>query len=132
MPCDSSYLEPSLREQELRLSAQLYAYVLEKLKRKIPHKLAQDAQHLYGGDDYIPKLCEVLKNLDRAQQDVIIYNARDPQSRKLADWWEKHQAADREREAQEARMKTQKDLRESALSKLTREEIKALKELGIE
>ena len=40
------------------------------------------------------KLCTKLKALTPEQEEAIIYNARDPKSRALADWWEQHKESD--------------------------------------
>jgi hypothetical protein len=36
------------------------------------------------------------------QENRIVYNGRDPMSRRLADWWERHEEIDRQRLVAEA------------------------------
>lgn len=42
-------------------------------------------------------LCSLIKKLSEAQLETIVYNGRDKDSRRLADWWEEHQKLDNER-----------------------------------
>ena len=67
-------------------------------------------------------LCELCKEAP----DKIIYNGRDPQARKLADWWDEHKKSDLERLAKEKEEALSKDARVSALEKLTSDERRAL------
>jgi hypothetical protein len=55
-----------------------------------------------------------------------IYNGHSRASRALADWWEDHQEADRERHKTEQAREAQARLIESARAKLTAEEYEAL------
>lgn len=134
MPCVSDYLAPTSRERELQRAAQLLAHVLERLGRPVDEALVKTAADLYargpGGMtavDYVPELCAVLTSLDEAVRDQIVYDARNKMSRNLADWWEEHLAADRAREMREAATTRERELRASALAKLTAEERAALK-----
>ena len=72
------------------------------------------------------ELCERLQTLAPSDLERIVYNARDPVSRDLADWWERHQKEDRERQQREDTEKAREALRSSAAAKLTAEERKAL------
>ena len=33
-------------------------------------------------------LCTLIRNMSEEQRDRIVYNGRDPVSRRLADWWD--------------------------------------------
>jgi hypothetical protein len=61
------------------------------------------------------------------QLNTIVYNGRDATSRDLADWWDEHEEADRKREAKEQEQARQRALAESAMQKISREELAALK-----
>lgn len=129
MGCRSDYLEPNGRERALQEAAQFLLFVRRAVPAAGPvtDLLVRASKDIYCRDDYVPELCTAIKGLSEEDLDRIVYNARDPVSRKLADWWETHQAADRAREAREATDLHQAALRESALAKLTPEEKAALK-----
>lgn len=46
-------------------------------------------------------LCQLLNGLNDEQTSTIVYNGCNKQARKLADWWERHQKLDKEREEME-------------------------------
>lgn len=126
MPCDSSYLEPTHRERQLQQTAQLLVYVHGKLTLRSSADLLAAAANQYCREDYVPELCAILNSLSPEELESIVYNARSKESRTLADWWERHQEADRKREAAERRDAERAALRASALAKLTPAERKAL------
>ena len=123
MPCNSDYMEPTRKELQLRETAQLLMYVYQHAQfnsgvGKVDAKLKDASKDIYCKADYVPQLCEAIHVLTTAQMNEIVYNGRDPMSRKLADWWERHLEADRSREAREAR----EAFRQATLAKLTPEE----------
>jgi hypothetical protein len=132
MPCNSDYLEPTNLEVELQRAAILLIYVRKALNQKPEPWLTKAAKSIYGegGKRAIPLLCAALKSLPPRSIAKIVYNAKNRTARDLADWWEDHQAADREREKSERERMKQRKLRSSALSKLSKGEREAL--LGVE
>jgi hypothetical protein len=130
MPCRSDYMEPNDRELNQKLVGQLLIYVLASLHRPIPKEYIIAATHSYGEgvvlEKDVPKLCSILKSLNREQLNDVVYDARNKDARKLADWWEEHQEADRKREAEEEAEKKRKKIAKQALAKLTKEEKEAL------
>ena len=126
MPCDSSYMEPTSREKQLQETAQLLVYVRKALLMDVPFSLAEAANNCYGRVDFVPQLCKAIRTMSPSQQEQIIYNARSRMARRLADWWEAHQEADRKREALEAAEARKKLIRRRALAKLTAGEREAL------
>lgn len=128
MPCNSDYMEPNFREQELQNTAQLLVYVRMNTNSgvKVTEKLRNAANNIYCRDDFVPELCAAIRELTEEQEDKLIYDGRNPQARKLADWWEKHQAADKLREQREAAEARKQALRQSGIAKLTEEEKQAL------
>lgn len=135
MPCRSDYMEPTQKESLLQETAQLLIYVRMNTKSgvKIDDKLKAAARDIYCRRDYVPELCAAMHELTEDQMDRIVYDGRNRDARRLADWWDEHQEADRKRlEAdrkrleEEARQRKQDELRESALAKLTPEEKHAL------
>lgn len=127
MPCVSDYLEPNQRERALQKTAQLYAWSLQQLKQPVPAPLQEAADNQYCRADYVPHLCELLKGLKPKQREELVYDARSKEARALADWWEKHQAADKERAKKEAQETRRKNLAQKALAKLTPAEKRALR-----
>lgn len=105
MPCNSDYLAPNVREQELQRAAKLLVWVKTKLHKVVPDYAKKAAADIYGngGDRALKELCSTLKQMNKNKREDLIYgNARDPIARDLADWWETHQAADAAREQREA------------------------------
>lgn len=128
MPCNSDYLRPDSREQELHRAAKLLVYV-RKCQSKKPERFAvKAANDVYGagGEKALVLLCEALTNMSESERNIIVYNSRLKIVRDLADWWEDHQEADRQRIAEEKRRKHQKKLRKHALAKLSKDEREAL------
>jgi hypothetical protein len=131
MPCNSDYLEPNAREAKLQLTAILYKYALKKMKLKAPANVTTAARDIYCTFDFVPDLCDLITKMDSVERRKVVYNPYDKTARKLADWWEEHQRADRERTKLDHAVKRSHKLRRSALKKLTPAEKKALRELGI-
>jgi hypothetical protein len=108
-------MEPNKREIESRNVASMMLYVQRKRGKKIHYVYGEDelrsiSSSLYGDpgavDGLTADLCETLRELEKSEPetfDQIVYNAKDAQSRKLADWWERHQAFDEQRIAREKR-----------------------------
>lgn len=132
MGCNSDYLDPTASEEESQRAAMLLKYVFESKGMPVPSEVEKAANDSYGDvgrlNTFVVKLCALLTNMSAAEQDAIIYNGRNPKARQLADWWDEHQAADRQRLAQEAEDKRRAKLRASALAKLTPDELAALTE----
>lgn len=107
MPCRSDYMEPNAREQESKLVCQLLAYVLMAKKTPVPKKIRDGATEYYGDpnrlDEYTDQLCTLCKEMTEAEKDSIMYNGRNANARRLADWWERHQEVDRKRSEEEIR-----------------------------
>lgn len=97
MPCNSDYMAPNYKERELQETAQCLAYVYEARGETPPAVVASAANNIYCTQDFVPELCAILRVMEPDEQERIIYNARDPKSRKLADWWDKHKVADLKR-----------------------------------
>lgn len=127
MPCRSDYLEPNQREQLLQETAQLYAYALHEAGDSVPQRVSQAARDIYCSDDYVSHLCDYLTRMPIDVRHRIVYNAYDPESRRLADWWERHQLADQQRQAREQEALLQSQALARALSKLDDQELAALR-----
>lgn len=124
-PCDDG--GPSFHHQKLQRSAKLLLYVREKTGQKPEAWAVKEADNCYASDERsVTELCATLKAMDPKQRDALVYNARNKNSRDLADWWEEHQAADVEREREEAAERDRKKTSKKALAKLSKKEQKAL------
>jgi len=118
-------MEPRAREIESRLVCEL----LVAFHPRPTDWMLAAADHIYGNESKLDTATAMLCRLCEELDDEVIYNGRDSMARKLADWWDNHQEADKDRRAEEARLKRVKELQASAMAKLTKEEIEALKEL---
>lgn len=126
MPCNSDYMEPTQKEKLLQETAQLCLYVYEKLHIPAPKEIKKAAKDIYCSFDSVPNLCKLLGDLEENVRDSIVYNAKDPKSRQLANWWEQHQEADRIRIEEELKNQKINNLIAYATSKLSLEELLAL------
>lgn len=126
MPCNSDYLNPEQREIELQKTAVLLVRTLRLLGRKADAKLLRASRDCYCNVDYVSELCATITNMTKEEREEIVYDSHSVISRQLADWWERHQQADRERKQDEREEARLQKIREVALSKLTLAEIRAL------
>ncbi len=93
------YDGPNQLEEESREVAK-HLVRLSKFKLiKVDKEIREASKSTFGCRDKIHEftelLCTTLRNMPENVQEVVIYNGRDPEARKLADWWDKHQEADR-------------------------------------
>lgn len=127
MPCRSDYMDPTNKEIQLQRTAKLLMFVNQQLDIPVSQKLREAVKNSYCTADYVPVLCKTIRGMTEDQLNTIVYNGRDATSRDLADWWDEHEAADRRREAKEQEQARQQALAESAMQKISREELAALK-----
>lgn len=131
MGCNSDYLNANAQEVHSKETAQHLSYVMTQLKQKVPEDITKAANDYYGNpgmlNSMVVQLCDILTNLDDKTRDAIVYNGKDKQARHLADWWDEHQAADKQRIAKEKLEKERKALIAQAKKKLSPQEIAALK-----
>jgi hypothetical protein len=96
-------MEPNDREREIKRAAGLLAFVYTQIGTPVPAWVKHEAENEFATrGEAITDLCAVIRSLKPEQMNTIVYDAHNPTSRDLADWWETHQRADREREAAEA------------------------------
>lgn len=129
MPCRSDYMEPTHKERLLQETAVLYAYALNELGEEVPDTVHQAATDQYCRVDFVPELCRLIRNMTEDECDRIVYNPRSKISRKLADWWEKHEEADRKRTAKESEELLKQEFYERVIAKLNDDEIDVLKDV---
>lgn len=127
MPCRTYENDPTSRQREIQRAAKLLIYVNEKTGATSPGWLLAQASNAYANDERcVTELCATLKAMQPKRRETLVYNAHDANARDLAGWWEDHQAADAERERQEAAAKRKDRLRKQALAKLSPAEREAL------
>ena len=130
MPCRCDYMEASAREVESRNVCNLIKNLLKAKGEPVPDGISRGATNYYGDvsslDANTAWLCEQCRKFTVDEQNKYLYDGRDANARKLADWWECHQEADAKIVAQEKAKKDHDKLRKQALAKLTVAEKKAL------
>jgi hypothetical protein len=123
-------MDPTKEESNRKEVSEFLVFVDKKLGATTPKKILDASQDSYGNgvelNDVVALLCTILSNLSPEQQEFIIYDARDKTSRRLADWWEEHQEADRKRLKKELKAVKDEEDRKVALDKLTPHERKLL------
>ena len=107
MPCDSSYMEPTKEEKESLRVSKLILFICKQLNLTPDSSVKAAAKKMYGAieslDAHTAMLCRLCREMTYDQQTRIIYNGRDAQSRKLADWWDSHKAQDARRARDDAK-----------------------------
>ena len=124
-------MEPDKSEKNSQETAYLIRFILNYRKENVPQWIKFASENSYGDvgrlNDLVVWLCDLCTHMEKWEQDEIIYNGRNADSRRLANWWDEHQKADEVRlkkETVEAERK--QTLRASGLAKLTRDEQEAL------
>lgn len=127
MPCRSDHMEQTDQEKDRQQAALFLAYIYRCQNNPVPHWVKVLSEETYPTtDEAVVHLCTVLTDMTTRQRETIVYNSHDKTSRKLADWWEVHLAADDRRDKQEQALRRKKTARKIALAKLTDEEKEAL------
>ena len=127
MPCDSSHMERNRHEEESKRAAELICWILDQQEGRSPAAwIRKAAADYYGSSKDLDTLTQLLCTLCKELPNEVIYNGYDGGARKLADWWDEHQAADREKARKAGEEAEKERLVKQALSKLTPEEIEAL------
>lgn len=99
MPC---YTPPeSDNAKESRKVSKLLLVLDSKLGLESDPKIIQwsKAYEENHCDVVVPLLCSRINALSESELERIVYNGRDKESRKLADWWDEHSAFDRNKES---------------------------------
>lgn len=112
MPCRTDYMEPTVQERQQQQAAALLVFAKGKLGDTVPHSLKVAAEQNDGGgralgERHVEQLCSLIRAMTEQELNDIVYNGRDPMSRKLANWWDEHQVEDEKRiEIEKGRLKT--------------------------
>lgn len=130
MPCESAYLEPHSYEIYRQKTAQNLLYVRKKLGLPITQSLRSCTRNIYCVDDFTVDLCSILKSLNEKEIEEIVYNAKNKDSRQLADWWENHQEQDKERELEKNQLIEDQKRMNELRNLLSPDDIALIKEMG--
>lgn len=106
MPCNTSYMEPTVQERQHREAAEHLVYLYGALKQPVPAQIAADAANTYGGENgekNVVHLCTLLGEMSNKMLNRHVYDGRNPKARKLADWWDEHQREDWNRREEKAK-----------------------------
>ena len=106
MPCNCDHLEATHAERDSKEVCEHLKYLGERLVKAMPHWVMEGAKDYYGAVSHLEEGTIMLCELCQECPEEIIYNARDRRARRLADWWEEHQEADRVRILKENATKT--------------------------
>ena len=130
MPCNCDHMEPNEHELESRRVAQHLCYLLGAASKQIPKEYKKIARSIYGKPlavhSMTADLCRIIGKMSKGEKDHFIYDGKNKEARRLADWWEAHQEADAMKAKHARHKKKQDNLKLSGLSKLSPAEKKAL------
>lgn len=130
-PCNSEHMEPTYMEIESKHLCEHIVYLLPLLNRKVPSWAKSGAEDYYGN---CPKrseaeqiLISTIESMTPAQKDRYIYDGRNKNARKLADWYDNYSEKYKTKLEKKQREKDLKDKAEDILSKLREGEVEILR-----
>ena len=133
MPCDCSHMEPNQHEREIIRVSKCYSTLAKRMGREVPSWIkdgangeisfkAKEGYWAYGHPSRIHEATAMLCALCAEAPEGLIYDGRDAAMRKVADWWDDHQEADKVKARKAKEDAAREVLAASALSKLTADE----------
>lgn len=124
MPCNSDYLQSTDKELQLQRTAKLLVYVYKNIDVKIPKWVGVASREVYCREERtVPLLCAAVTALLKVDKDhPVVYDAKSKEARDLADWWDAHLEADKQRVAAERRKKRS----DSSMAKLLKKPMASL------
>jgi len=95
-------MEPNQTEAYSRETAKLAVYdckaMGERTDCSLPDFVETAAESMYGDpskhNEITAVLCGLCRRMTPEQENRIIYDGRNPDARKLAEWWDNHKAVD--------------------------------------
>ena len=127
MPCRDDWPDTSIQQQRANTTAEHAVYFTEQLDREAPQYVQVAATQPFTNTSP-DRLANYLCKLLRANEDVLQSLPEDEDSLELRLWWVQHKEKDRLRETEEAEDKRKQIILESALNKLTEEELDIMSE----
>lgn len=113
MPCNSDYMGLSRREIESKAMCNHVVYLSGKIGKEVPEWIDKGASSYCGAPmDRFNKLAMILCALCQKVPEEYIYDGRNPDARKLADWWDEHQKEDLLRISREEIGRVGKEIKE--------------------
>lgn len=127
-------MEPNEQEKESKLVLTLLWYVLTVIGETdslLGFHVKREKDEQYGSPMTIHRdtaaLCNYCRKFTAKQAKTILWDGKNPDARKLADWWQKHQKADAKREAKEKADKKRTEGLKKLMAKLSPAERALLK-----
>ncbi|MBU1269832.1 MAG: hypothetical protein KKA06_04155, partial [Nanoarchaeota archaeon] len=106
-------------------------YIYKAIKKQIPEWIKDTADDTYGDTNRLKKseklLIDCVSKFSKEELDKYVYNGRNKDARKLADWWDSHQKRKKKKGLKEKQDKKEMDIIKSALGKLRKEEVIIIK-----
>jgi len=122
-------MHASEHESESKKVAEFLVYLGSELGIKMPSRVTKAASSYYGDKSMVHSmtadLCKMISELSELHLDEYVYG-RTRIARRLADWWDDHQEADKVKAQAVSHEAAQDQLRLSARNKLTDDEREAL------
>lgn len=98
MPLYDTDLTQTQAEKERMKASQMLMALNLKLGKKNPTWLIQASEDYYCEETKtFPALYQTITSLSEDQLNKLVYNGRDPEARKLADWFDTYQASEAKR-----------------------------------
>lgn len=130
MPCNSDYMEPTIREEISRRMCCNIVYMKECLRKPVEKWIKEGAENYYGKSERYEELegmvAKMFDALTPEQIDKIVYNARDKRARTMANDFERYMNEKSKQLKKENKQKEEKKVLDKALSRLRAEEIEIL------
>lgn len=123
MPCLDTWSES---DRDYEIKHEIRVERVKQLTGYLARQLGLIHTPLHDHHENTRFLCSNIKKMNQRQLDTIVYDGHNKMARDLADWWEEHQEMDREREKEKQERVKARQLRKTALAKLTDEERKIL------
>jgi hypothetical protein len=130
MGCRSDYLAATGQEMESVRVCKFIVWILEGQRQAVPDWIKVASEECYGNtarlDEATKILCSLCRGFSKQEVDKYLYDAKDPTSRKLASWFDRHSECDERRVLEEKEARKKAELRKTAMKKLTTDELDAL------
>jgi len=120
-------MEPTQREVEARTVSELLVYLGLALGLEVPSWVSAEHGNTKRADDLTALFCATIREMSDSEKDCFMWDGRNKNARKLADWYEEHKLNDAWCETRERRVELEKIKTRDARNKLTDEDFELLK-----